>query len=111
MRSVEAVVRPILYGDARTARSVLFLLYLFSMKILISWVSNFAHQREHSANIIASPAAYEQGEPPKTQKVLQFDCRGLEFLEFKPEVSNQIFPLIKPLYYTNILFFPRENGW
>ncbi|KAM0515996.1 hypothetical protein ACHAPE_005617 [Trichoderma viride] len=42
-------------------------------------------KRESSASIKAAPAAYEQGEPPKAQKLLEFDCRGLEFVEFKPE--------------------------
>ncbi|KAK4060403.1 hypothetical protein Trihar35433_10267 [Trichoderma harzianum] len=41
--------------------------------------------RESSATIKAAPAAYEQGEPPKPQKVFEFDCRGLEFTEFKAE--------------------------
>lgn len=44
-------------------------------------------QREHSANIKEAPKPYEQGEPPKAQKIIEFDCRGLEFVEFKPEVS------------------------
>ena len=26
---------------------------------------------------------------PKAQKVVEFDCRGLEFTEFKPEVGHQ----------------------
>ncbi|RFU73001.1 hypothetical protein TARUN_9259 [Trichoderma arundinaceum] len=41
--------------------------------------------RESSATIKAAPTAYEQGEPPKAQKLFEFDCRGLEFTEFKPE--------------------------
>ena len=43
-------------------------------------------QREHSANIKAAPAVYEQSDPPKTVNILEFDCRGLEFTEFKAEV-------------------------
>jgi hypothetical protein len=42
-------------------------------------------QREHSANIKAPPATYERTDPPKTVNILEFDCRGLEFTEFKPE--------------------------
>ncbi|GFP58331.1 hypothetical protein ACSS6W_005537 [Trichoderma asperelloides] len=42
-------------------------------------------KRESSASIKAAPVAYEQGEPPKAQKLFEFDCRGLEFVEFKPE--------------------------
>ncbi|KAH8731258.1 hypothetical protein GQ44DRAFT_822818 [Phaeosphaeriaceae sp. PMI808] len=42
-------------------------------------------KREHSANIKAAPATYEQTDPPKTVNILEFDCRGLEFTEFKAE--------------------------
>ncbi|KPM34116.1 hypothetical protein AK830_g12456 [Neonectria ditissima] len=42
-------------------------------------------KRASSASIIAAPAAYEQTEPPKSQKIIEFDCRGLEFVEFKAE--------------------------
>ncbi|KAJ4372845.1 hypothetical protein N0V83_003136 [Neocucurbitaria cava] len=42
-------------------------------------------KREHSANIKAAPATYEQSDPPKTVNILEFDCRGLEFTEFKAE--------------------------
>lgn len=45
-------------------------------------------QREHSASIKEAPKPYEQTEPPKAQKIIEFDCRGLEFVEFKPEVSQ-----------------------
>ena len=45
-------------------------------------------QRESSATIKAAPLAYEQASPPKRQKILEFDCRGLEFTEFKPEVCE-----------------------
>ncbi|RDW72137.1 putative DUF866 protein [Coleophoma crateriformis] len=42
-------------------------------------------KRESSATIKAAPASYEQGSPPKRQKIIEFDCRGLEFTEFRPE--------------------------
>ncbi|KAH7133241.1 hypothetical protein B0J13DRAFT_96689 [Dactylonectria estremocensis] len=42
-------------------------------------------KRESTASIKAAPVAYKQGEPPKSQKIIEFDCRGLEFTEFKPE--------------------------
>ncbi|KAF2471978.1 DUF866-domain-containing protein [Lindgomyces ingoldianus] len=42
-------------------------------------------KREHSAIIKAGPAAYPQTEPAKTQSILEFDCRGLEFTEFSAE--------------------------
>ncbi|KAJ4416397.1 hypothetical protein N0V85_002291 [Neurospora sp. IMI 360204] len=44
-------------------------------------------KRESSASIKAAPAAYEQTEPAKKQKIIEFDCRGLEFVEFNPEGS------------------------
>lgn len=42
-------------------------------------------KREHSASIKAAPTIYERSDPPKTVNILEFDCRGLEFTEFKPE--------------------------
>ncbi|KAM4060103.1 hypothetical protein HRG_002287 [Hirsutella rhossiliensis] len=42
-------------------------------------------KRESSASIKSGPAPYEQSEPPKAQRLIEFDCRGLEFTEFKPE--------------------------
>ncbi|KKA28845.1 hypothetical protein TD95_000249 [Thielaviopsis punctulata] len=42
-------------------------------------------KRESSASIKAAPAAYEQNEPAKRQKILEFDCRGLEFTSFSAE--------------------------
>lgn len=43
-------------------------------------------QRESSATIKAAPVPYEQSEPAKPKNILEFDCRGLEFTDFKPEV-------------------------
>jgi hypothetical protein len=43
-------------------------------------------QRESSATITGPPAPYQQASPPTTQKIIEFDCRGCEFVEFKPEV-------------------------
>ncbi|POS80777.1 DUF866 domain-containing protein [Diaporthe helianthi] len=42
-------------------------------------------KRESSATIKAAPVPYEQSEPAKAKNILEFDCRGLEFTEFKPE--------------------------
>ncbi|KAK4043529.1 putative UPF0587 protein [Parachaetomium inaequale] len=41
--------------------------------------------RESSATIKAAPNPYQQTEPAKAQKIIEFDCRGLEFTEFLPE--------------------------
>ncbi|ERS99460.1 hypothetical protein HMPREF1624_04660 [Sporothrix schenckii ATCC 58251] len=42
-------------------------------------------KRESTASIKAGAKPYEQAEPAKPQNILEFDCRGLEFVEFKPE--------------------------
>ncbi|CAI6262995.1 unnamed protein product [Periconia digitata] len=42
-------------------------------------------KREHSANIKAAPASYGMSDPPKTVNILEFDCRGLEFTEFRAD--------------------------
>ena len=48
-------------------------------------------QRESSATIKAAPTPYPQTEPAKSHKILEFDCRGLEFTEFLPEVCCTAF--------------------
>ena len=45
-------------------------------------------QREHTANILDAPKSYAQQSPAKPQNILTIDCRGLEFLEFKPDVRS-----------------------
>ncbi|OCK86458.1 hypothetical protein K432DRAFT_341288 [Lepidopterella palustris CBS 459.81] len=42
-------------------------------------------KREHSANITTPPASYPLSSPPKAQNIITFDCRGLEFTEFKAD--------------------------
>ncbi|CCX07306.1 hypothetical protein FPQ18DRAFT_89975 [Pyronema domesticum] len=42
-------------------------------------------KRESSATIKGAPTAYVQQEPPKAQRILEFECRGCEFSDFKPE--------------------------
>ncbi|OAA65449.1 hypothetical protein SPI_02236 [Niveomyces insectorum RCEF 264] len=42
-------------------------------------------KRESSASIKAAAKPYEHAEPAKPQSIIEFDCRGLEFTEFKPE--------------------------
>lgn len=46
-------------------------------------------QRTHSASIVAGPNSYdpEKDDKRKGLKVIDIDCRGLEFTEFKPEVG------------------------
>ena len=45
-------------------------------------------QRESTATVKSPPQAYTQASPPKRQKIVEFDCRGLEFVEFKADVSR-----------------------
>jgi hypothetical protein len=40
---------------------------------------------EASAVIKTAPKPYETAEVPKPKKILEFECRGCEFVEFKPE--------------------------
>lgn len=44
-------------------------------------------QKTHSASITAGPHTYEAEEKKTGQKIIEIDCRGLEFIEFKPDVS------------------------
>jgi hypothetical protein len=58
-------------------------------------------QRESSATIKAPPTPYQQTEPAKAQKILEFDCRGLEFTEFIPEVCCDPFLVAISAHRTN----------
>ncbi|KAK2812919.1 hypothetical protein FQN50_000940 [Emmonsiellopsis sp. PD_5] len=40
--------------------------------------------RTHSASITTSPSSYDASQK-KGQKIIEFDCRGLEFTEFKAD--------------------------
>ncbi|PNS18404.1 hypothetical protein CAC42_6221 [Sphaceloma murrayae] len=42
-------------------------------------------KREHTANMVDAPKAYEAQSPPKAKNIAVFDCRGLEFVEFKAD--------------------------
>ena len=44
-------------------------------------------QRESSATIKAAPAKYEQTSPAKAKNLIEIDCRGLEFTDFRPDVG------------------------
>ncbi|KAL1994780.1 hypothetical protein VTN49DRAFT_967 [Thermomyces lanuginosus] len=41
--------------------------------------------RTHTANITAGPHTYVADNDDKVQKIIELECRGLEFTEFKPE--------------------------
>jgi len=42
-------------------------------------------KREHSASIKEAPRSYAQASPPKPKNIIELDCRGLEFVEFKAD--------------------------
>ncbi|KIX10437.1 uncharacterized protein Z518_01519 [Rhinocladiella mackenziei CBS 650.93] len=42
-------------------------------------------KRESSATIKAAPTAYEPNSPAKAKNIIEIDCRGLEFIDFKPD--------------------------
>ncbi|MCJ1473305.1 RNA polymerase II transcription factor B subunit 4 [Lambiella insularis] len=44
-----------------------------------------ACKRESTASIKAPAAAYHHASPPTRQNIVEFDCRGLEFMEFKAD--------------------------
>jgi hypothetical protein len=43
-------------------------------------------KRESNATIKAAPAVYEQSSPARPKNLIEIDCRGLEFTDFKPDV-------------------------
>ncbi|GAB7338692.1 hypothetical protein MBLNU457_5417t1 [Dothideomycetes sp. NU457] len=42
-------------------------------------------KKEHSANILAAPKPYPADKSGKKFNIISFDCRGLEFVEFKAD--------------------------
>ncbi|RMZ86067.1 hypothetical protein DV737_g169, partial [Chaetothyriales sp. CBS 132003] len=42
-------------------------------------------QRESSATIKAAPAVYERSDSMKKQNIIEIDCRGLEFTDFRAD--------------------------
>lgn len=64
-------------------------------------------KRESSATIKAPAVAYNQASPPTRQKVIEFDCRGLEFTEFKPEVRKRL----KILLYMRLVNISVKGDW
>jgi len=89
MSRAVAGAKPTLSGGARTVRFA-YHIRCGRRKLHGVQLSEKANdlvytQREHSANITGPPKAYEHSEPAKKVNILEFDCRGLEFTEFKPE--------------------------
>jgi Eukaryotic protein of unknown function (DUF866) len=86
MRKAVAVERQILSGSVKIARFVGHdNLFPCKDSHRCSRLPLESTQREHSANIKDSPNPYELSSPPKRINVIELDCRGLEFVEFKPD--------------------------
>jgi hypothetical protein len=86
MTSAAAEAKPILCGVANPAKYVKSRDYLTITIITVSSLTVMG-QRESSASIKSGPVAYKSTSPPTRQKILEMDCRGLEFVEFRPDVS------------------------
>lgn len=56
-------------------------------------------QREATATIKNPPQAYTHASPPKKQNIVEFDCRGLEFTEFKSDACSE-FPVARAALLT-----------
>ncbi|GMF67862.1 unnamed protein product [Aspergillus oryzae] len=82
MKSLEAAERRTLSGNASFAKSV----RSFPTRLALP-AANKCDQKTHSASIVAGPNVYEADEKRKGRKVIDIDCRGLEFTDFKADVS------------------------
>ncbi|KAL9127712.1 MAG: hypothetical protein Q9217_003463 [Psora testacea] len=47
-------------------------------------------KRESTANIRNAPCTYTQASPPQTRNIIEMDCRGIEFTEFKADVRTAL---------------------
>ncbi|GAB1201637.1 hypothetical protein APSETT445_000220 [Aspergillus pseudonomiae] len=79
-KSLEAAERRTLSGNASFAKSVCSFHKCFALP-----AANKCDQKTHSASIVAGPNVYEADEKRKGRKVIDIDCRGLEFTEFKAD--------------------------
>lgn len=77
------------------------------------------NQKAHSASITAGPHAYEAEEKKKKGRtIIELDCRGLEFVEFKADVRPPALAFCSQCEYSSpipvadwlLLFFSRANG-
>lgn len=67
------------------------------------------YQKQASATVKMGPAPYPQSDPPKKQKILEVDCRGLELVSFKPEVGRRASAF--SIYLGVLADYYRANGW
>ncbi|KAM0804444.1 hypothetical protein BDR22DRAFT_878935 [Usnea florida] len=66
-------------------------------------------KRESTATVKNPPQAYTHASPPKRQKIIEFDCRGLEFVEFKSDGQWQARGLESPTTFSGIDL--QEGEW
>lgn len=66
-------------------------------------------KRESTATIKNPPRAYTHASPPKKQNIIEFDCRGLEFTEFKSDGEWQAKGLESPTKFSGIDL--QEGEW
>ena len=101
MRCQVAGARPTLCGDVRTAKSVLRrrpdLLDRLPSREVVTQMLMVENQREHTATIKDAPKTYPHSEPAKKINIINIDCRGLEFVEYKPDVSQRDLTLLPAL--------------
>ncbi|KAI9930297.1 hypothetical protein AWENTII_007771 [Aspergillus wentii] len=68
-------------------------------------------QKTHSASIIAGPNAYEADDKRPAKKVIDLDCRGLEFTEFKPDGEWEAKGVESGSPFTGIDLFEEEEWY
>ncbi len=81
MRCLVAEEKQISCGDASPARSENSETGYLSICTYRS-----IQKRESTATIKNPPCPYVRNSPPTRQNIIEFDCRGLEFTEFKADV-------------------------
>ena len=81
---LEAREKPTSYGAVNHAKSAPILRPSIFFGVLTS------AQRESTATMKNSPQAYTEASPPKKQNIIEFDCRGLEFTEFKADACCNV---------------------
>ncbi|EGP84812.1 unnamed protein product [Zymoseptoria tritici ST99CH_1A5] len=66
-------------------------------------------KREHTASILSPPTSYAHQSPAKPTNILTIDCRGLEFVEFKPDGEWKATGISKLTKFTSIDL--TEGDW
>ncbi|KAL2051260.1 hypothetical protein ABVK25_008509 [Lepraria finkii] len=66
-------------------------------------------KRESTAIIKNAPRAYSHSSPPQRQNIIEFDCRGLEFVEFKADGEWMAKGLESPTKFSGIDL--QEGEW